>query len=176
MPARRGHSIGFTAVPSQLRDPRRKVRQQLGSANRIGPSRRSDHDVHRRRQRPGPLGSPPLFDPPPQTIAGHSRRLESRYNQPQSRVTRFACQPCYFDGSKPPPLALGQHPPKLRLAPKADDAAAETRQLPPCFDGMLIVSCLRPFLRRRDNVARPHRVAILARKPWRLSRLRFRGR
>lgn len=50
------------------------------------------------------------------------------------------------------------------------------RQEPPCFDGSETVSWFRPFFRRRDNTARPQRVAIRARKPWRLIRRLFRGR
>jgi hypothetical protein len=38
------------------------------------------------------------------------------------------------------------------------------------------VSRLRPFLRRRDSTARPHRVAIRARNPCLLIRRLFRGR
>ena len=54
--------------------------------------------------------------------------------------------------------------------------ARRWRQEPPCFDGSETVSRLRPFLRRRDSTARPHRVAIRARNPCLLMRRLFRGR
>src|SRR5215213_673792 len=54
--------------------------------------------------------------------------------------------------------------------------ARRSRQEPPCFDGIETVSCLRPFLRRRDRTARPQRVAIRARKPCLLIRRLLRGR
>lgn len=49
-------------------------------------------------------------------------------------------------------------------------------QRPPCLDGVLTVSRLRPFLRRRDSTSRPHRSSIRARNPCLLSRFRLRGR
>ena len=50
------------------------------------------------------------------------------------------------------------------------------RYRPPCFDAIFTVSRLRPFLRRRESVARPQRVDIRARKPCLLTRRRLRGR
>ena len=49
------------------------------------------------------------------------------------------------------------------------------RQRPPCFDGSETASLLRPFLRRRFNTSRPHRVFIRARKPCLLTRRLLRG-
>jgi len=54
--------------------------------------------------------------------------------------------------------------------------ARRRRQEPPCFDGSETVSRLRPFLRRRERTARPHRVAMRARKPCLLIRRLLRGR
>ena len=44
------------------------------------------------------------------------------------------------------------------------------------LDGNFTVRLLRPFLRRRLKTARPHRVAIRARKPWVRIRRLLRGR
>ena len=60
--------------------------------------------------------------------------------------------------------------------PAGPRQARRWRQEPPCFDGSETVSRLRPFLRRRDSTARPHRVAIRARNPCLLMRRLFRGR
>jgi hypothetical protein len=54
--------------------------------------------------------------------------------------------------------------------------ARRSRQEPPCFDGIETVSCLRPFLRRRESTARPQRVAMRARNPCLLIRRLLRGR
>ena len=51
-----------------------------------------------------------------------------------------------------------------------------SRQPTPCLEAILMTSCLRPFLRRRDRVARPQRVAMRARKPCLLTRRLLRGR
>ena len=53
--------------------------------------------------------------------------------------------------------------------------ARRRRQEPPCFDGSDTVSRFRPFLRRRESTARPHLVAIRARKPCLLMRRLLRG-
>src|SRR5947207_5624854 len=45
-----------------------------------------------------------------------------------------------------------------------------------CLDGIRTVRRLRPFLRRRDSVARPQTVFIRARNPCLLMRRRLRGR
>src|SRR6266566_3072337 len=45
-----------------------------------------------------------------------------------------------------------------------------------CLDGILTTRRLRPFLRRRDSVARPQTVFIRARKPCLFMRRRLRGR
>src|SRR5712691_7481488 len=45
-----------------------------------------------------------------------------------------------------------------------------------CLDGILTTRRLRPFLRRRDSVARPQTVFIRARNPCLLMRRRLRGR
>ena len=50
------------------------------------------------------------------------------------------------------------------------------RQRPWCLDPVRTVSRLRPFLRRRASVSRPHRVFMRVRNPCLLMRFRFRGR
>ncbi len=60
--------------------------------------------------------------------------------------------------------------------PMGPRQARRSRQEPPCFDGSDTVSCFRPFFRRRDSTARPHRVAIRARNPCLLTRRLLRGR
>ena len=60
--------------------------------------------------------------------------------------------------------------------PVSSRQARRVRQEPPCFDGSETVSRLRPFLRRRERTARPHRVAMRARKPCLLIRRLLRGR
>ena len=60
--------------------------------------------------------------------------------------------------------------------PMGSRKARRRRQEPPCFDGSDTVSRFRPFLRRRESTARPHRVAIRARKPCLLMRRLLRGR
>ena len=76
------------------------------------------------------------------------------------------------------PAAIGQTAAEI-FGPREPSAAPETlvrRQRPPCFDGTRTVSCFRPFLRRRDRTARPHRVAMRARNPCLLTRRLLRGR
>jgi hypothetical protein len=60
--------------------------------------------------------------------------------------------------------------------PNGSRVARRWRQEPPCFDGKETVRRLRPFLRRRERTARPHRVAIRARNPCLVMRRLFRGR
>ena len=60
--------------------------------------------------------------------------------------------------------------------PMSPRKARRCRQEPPCFEGKDTVRRLRPFLRRHESTARPHRVAIRARNPCLLTRRLFRGR
>ena len=53
--------------------------------------------------------------------------------------------------------------------------ARRWRQEPPCFEGSDTVNRLRPFFRLRESTARPHRVAMRARKPCLLMRRLLRG-
>ena len=122
--------------------------------------------------------TPELPKPPPQTIAGHRVRLVLGYHQAQSRVTRFTHDPNNIEVAKPPPPARLEDPSKV-TSPRQTGSLAKAlrlRQRPPCFVGTPTVSRFRPFFRRRDSTALPHRVAIRARKPCRFTRFRFRGR
>jgi len=74
--------------------------------------------------------------------------------------------------------SLGEAPADVRRArePVGSRQARRGRQEPPCFEGSETVSRLRPFLRRRERTARPHRVAMRVRKPCLLIRRLLRGR
>jgi len=143
----------------------------------------SPDDQIRRRLPPLNLAAPNLPQPAPQTIAGHRGRPELRYDQSQSRMARRVVRPNHvqmFEAAAPPfgealanvvgtrEAANSRKPSRL--------GACRCRQEPPCFEGRRTVNCLRPFFRRRDSTARPHRVAMRARNPCLLIRRLLRGR
>jgi len=124
------------------------------------------------------LEAPELPEAPPETIAGHRGRLKLRNDQSHPRVARRVVRPDHvqmFDAAAP---ALSEAAANVGRArePMSSRDARRGRQEPPCFDGSETVSCLRPFLRRRERTARPHRVAMRARKPCLLIRRLLRGR
>jgi hypothetical protein len=121
---------------------------------------------------------PPQFpEPPAQTIAGHHAGLELRNNESHPGMTRLIVRPPHIEKSElpAPPTLMDLLELRCRVQP-ARAGEALSRQRPPCFEGVLTVRRLRPFFRRLDNVSRPHRSAIRARKPCLFRRLRLRGR
>jgi hypothetical protein len=80
--------------------------------------------------------------------------------------------------AEPPAPALLKSSPDIggRNEPVRARVALPPRQDPPCLFGIRTVRTFRPFFRRRDSTARPHRVDIRARKPWVLIRRLLRGR
>lgn len=78
-----------------------------------------------------------------------------------------------------PPAPSHLQTPANVSGPREPGGSRETlgrRQALPCLDGMETTRLLRPFFRRRDNTARPHRVAIRARNPCLAIRRLLRGR
>lgn len=79
---------------------------------------------------------------------------------------------------EPPPPPGGEAPANVS-GPPEPSGPGETlrrRQALPCLDGSDTVRRLRPFFRRRDNTARPQRVAMRARNPCLAIRRLLRGR
>ena len=124
------------------------------------------------------LEPPDLAQAAAQTVAGHSGRLKLRNDQSHPRVARRVIHPDHVQMLEAAAASLRQAPPNVRRArePVGSREARRGRQEPPCFDGSETVSCFRPFFRRRERTARPHRVAMRARKPCLLIRRLLRGR
>jgi hypothetical protein len=121
---------------------------------------------------------PDLAQPPPQTIAGHRGRLKLGNDQSHPWLARWVVHPNHVQMFEAAAPAMGEAAANVGRAhePMGSRQARRSRQEPPCFDGIETVSCLRPFLRRRERTARPQRVAIRARNPCLLIRRLFRGR
>ena len=124
------------------------------------------------------LDSPDLPQSAPEMIAGHSGRLKFRNDQSHPRVARRVVHPDHVQVLEA--TAPSSHEASANVGragePMSSRQARRRRQEPPCFDGSAIVSCFRPFLRRRESTARPQRVAIRARNPCLLIRRLLRGR
>lgn len=142
------------------------------------------------RVRPGPdqqipgalvvlhLGTPDFLEPAPQTITGHRRVMELGNYKPHPGEARGIVGPDQLETGGPAAFPGAEYPMDIG-GPPEPLGAIETlsrRQYPPCLEGMTTVSRRRPFLRRRDRIARPQRVAMRARKPCLFTRRRLRGR
>ena len=114
----------------------------------------------------------------PQTIAGHRGGLEFGNYQSHPWLARWIVDPDHVEVLEPAAPAMGEAAANVGRAhePMGSRQARRTRQEPPCFDGIETVSCLRPFLRRRERTARPQRVAMRARNPCLLILRLLRGR
>src|SRR3954447_24689354 len=99
-------------------------------------------------------------------------------NESHPRLARGIVDPDHIQVLEAATSAVGEAAANIGRArePVGSRHARRWRQEPPCFDGSETVSRLRPFFLRRDNTARPHRVAIRARNPCLLMRRLFRGR
>ncbi len=124
------------------------------------------------------LGAPDFPEPTPQTITGHRRVMELGNYKPHPGEARGIVGPDQLETGGPAAFPGAEYPMDIG-GPPEPLGAIETlsrRQYPPCLEGMTTVSRRRPFLRRRDRIARPQRVAMRARKPCLFTRRRLRGR
>ncbi len=177
-PARERREGGHGSPGLQHRPPPgEKILSERGKRCGIGLAPGADHEI------PGrlvllQLAPPDLADPPAQTIAGHRGRLVSRYDQSHPWVARQIVCPDHLQMSDSATPACGEAAADVGGAcePVGPRNPRRRRQDPPCFEGSDTVSCFRPFFRRRDSTARPHRVAIRARNPCLLIRRLLRGR
>src|SRR2546422_5586169 len=99
----------------------------------------------------------------------------------ETRVTQIAVTPGQIEmlGATPAASAGPRVPAGGELRAARDAHAARVpfaRYRLRCLDGIRTVRRLRPFLRRRESVARPQTVFIRARNPCLLMRRRLRGR
>ena len=162
--------------PQHHAAPGEQLAPELVEARGVGFAPRPDHQVPR-----GLMGlqlePPELLEPPAETIAGHRGRLKSGDDQPHPRMARHVVGPDHVEMLEPATPAPGEAAANVGRAgePASSRQARRRRQEPPCFEGRETTSCLRPFLRRRESTARPHRVAIRARNPCLLIRRLLRG-
>jgi hypothetical protein len=157
--------------------PAAEIVSQRGIGGAVSLAARSDDEIPGRLVRLE-LQTPELAESPPETIAGHRGRLKFRNDQSHPRVARRVVRPDHvqmFEAAAPAMSEAAANVGRAR-EPMRSRQARRGRQEPPCFDGSETVSRLRPFLRRRERTARPHRVAMRARKPCLLIRRLLRGR
>lgn len=166
-----------TPLPRCHPDPPQQVGPKLRKTGPIRLPTNADHYVPIWNNNTD-FPPPQLPEPTLQTIAGHRRLPEPRYDQSQTGVARCSGRPMDVQCCPANPASRAQDPPHLRprhqpaRAPKAL-GAGQTRA---CFEPMETVSRFRPFFRRRDSTARPQRSAIRFRKPCLAIRRLFRGR
>ena len=124
------------------------------------------------------LRAPQLPESAPQPIASHCRRSILRDNESHAWVVQGVWVPDHLERLRTIAAALLQCSPDVAnpRQPAGSREPPRRRQEPPCFDGIETVSRFLPFLRRRDKMARPQRVAMRARNPCLLTRRRLRGR
>jgi hypothetical protein len=124
------------------------------------------------------VDAPDFAEAPTETITGHRGRLKFRNDQSHPRVARRVVCPDHVQVLVTATPSFVQAAANVGRAgePVGSRHARRSRQEPPCFDGSETVRSFRPFLRRRESVARPQRVAIRARKPCLLIRRLLRGR
>src|SRR6266705_3633952 len=141
-------------------------------------ARRPDDQVDRRQLGEGEhVTSENLSQSAAQTIAGHRGGLKSGNDDPHPRMARRVGPPSYVEMWGAPAATRLPAGCKLRTARQAGAARKPlARYRLRCLEGRRTVRRLRPFLRRRDSVARPHTVFIRARNPCLLMRRRLRGR
>jgi hypothetical protein len=123
------------------------------------------------------LSSPDFPEPPAQAIPGHRRGLEFRDDESHAGLTQSIVHPDHVQVLEPAAAAMVETAANVGRARETmvPRQARRWRQEPPCFEGSDTVSRLRPFFRLRDSTARPHRVAMRARKPCLLMRRLLRG-
>lgn len=149
---------------------------EKGERRAICVTTRPDDHVPRRLPRLQ-IAAPDFTQAPPQTIAGHRGFSETGNDDPGPRVALCVRPPGNVEMAHAHPASRF---PTVRQICAARQS--RTRRVPlgrqrlRCFEGSLTVRRLRPFLRRRDNVARPHLVLMRARNPCLLMRRRLRGR
>lgn len=134
-----------------------------------------DIDGGKSRQR---VAAQNLAETAAQTIAGHRTLGMAGYDDAHAGMAFGVRLPGEIEMRGAPALTLLPARRELRGAGEtraAREPLARYR-LPRCLDGSRTVSCLRPFLRRRDSTARPHLSAMRARNPCLLMRRRLRGR
>ena len=124
------------------------------------------------------LDPPDFPEAAPETVTGHRGRPKLRNDQSHPRVARRVVHPDHVQVLEAATPSPGQAAANVGRAgePVGSRQARRRRQEPPCFDGSETVSCFRPFLRRRESVARPQRVAMRARNPCLFTRRLLRGR
>src|SRR5262245_13585310 len=118
--------------------------------------------------------------PAPEPVARHRGRLMTRDDESEWRVTRKTVTPSQIEVLRASTVGLmTRFPARGELCTARDPSTARVplaRYRLRCLDGERTVRRLRPFLRRRDSVARPQTVFIRARNPCLLMRRRFLGR
>jgi hypothetical protein len=157
--------------------PREEIVPERREGGAVGLAPGADHEVPRGLVLLD-LAPPDLAQASAQTIAGHRGRLVSRNDQSHPRVARQVVRPDHVQMPEAAAPARREAAADVGGArePVGSREARRRRQEPPCFDGSETVSRFRPFFRRRESTARPHRVAIRARKPCLLMRRLLRGR
>jgi len=170
----RGHFLGSTST-----DPRGAVGQFGAQLCKVGGVCRSSGAHHQvdSRERCEQLAPQDLPYAAPQTIAGHRGFSEAGNDDPRPRVALRVWTPSHLEVTHAHP-APG-FPALYEISPAWQPCARRVplaRQPLQCFDGSCTVRRLRPFLRRRASVARPHLSFMRARKPCLLMRRRLRGR
>jgi len=125
----------------------------------------------------GQLASPEVLEPPPQTIAGHRGFLEPGYDQSHPRMARLRRRPENVEvrsagAAAGPEDQANVEPADQPMRARKALAVGQTRA---CFEPMDTVRRFRPFLRRRDSTARPHRSSIRLRNPCLATRRLLRG-
>lgn len=124
------------------------------------------------------VGAPDFLEPAPQTITGHRRVMELGNDKPHPGEARGTVGPDQLEMGAPAARPGAEYPTNIGCPPEPPGTIEplSRRQYPPCLEGSDTVNFRRPFLRRRDRMARPQRVAMRARNPCLFTRRRFRGR
>jgi hypothetical protein len=157
--------------------PGKQLRAQQVEPGGIRLTPSSDHEVPCRLAGLN-VTTPHFPEPPAQTIPGHRRPLKLRDDESQPRVARLIVHPDQVQVFETAASALSEAAAQVGCSgqPMRSRQTRRCRQDPPCFEGNDTARRFRPFFRRRDNTARPQRVAIRARNPCLLIRRLFRGR
>ena len=138
---------------------------------------RPHRDVRRITQLREDLAAADFPDPAPEPVAPDGRVTIARHDHRESRTADRGRPGEQIQVIRSAALPLCHDCAKFSSARQAGRLGQPFRCHPPwCLDPVRTVRLLRPFLRRRLSVSRPHRVAMRARNPCLLIRFLFRGR
>lgn len=163
--------------PDARSAPMEEVLAEIVERGAVRRSARADHDIARHEVVLN-LASPELAEAAPDPVPRHRGSAKARDDHAHARMAGGIVSPVDVEMRLAGAATGGNHTAKVSGAdqPARARKALGAGQTRACLEPIDTESRFRPFLRRRDNTARPQRSAMRLRKPCLAIRRLFRGR